>query len=322
MELKYPLYLLLIIIIPLIEIYHKSFLSKSEGAFSYSSINFFPLYMKKNGYIWIFIIRLIRYMVIFLIVVSLSQPRLRSELENVIVDIIDIILVLDISSSMLAEDFKPNRLEVVKKAASDFIDNRPNDRIGLSVFAGESFIQCPLTMDKGVLKELIYDIKVAEPDYDGTAIGIAIANATNRLRKSETKNKVIILLSDGSNNIGEIDPITAAEIASKFNIKIYTIGAGTNQSYTRISGRGRMKNEIDETTLKIISKKTNGKYFRALDEESLSNIYEQIDLLEKTEIEVRKYNSYKDFYTQILIIASALLIFGEFIRYYKTKMSI
>ena len=322
MELKHPFFLLLIFIIPILELFHSLFSSKAEGALSYSSIKFFPLYMKKKGSIVVTFLKLVRYLVIILIIISLSQPRVRSELESVIVDVIDIILVLDISSSMLAEDFKPNRLAVVKKAASDFIENRPIDRIGLSVFAGESFIQCPLTMDKDVLKELVSDIKVAEQDYDGTAIGIAIANATNRLRQSKTKNKIIILLSDGSNNTGEIDPITAAEIASKFNIKIYTIGAGTNQSYTRISGRGLMKNEIDESTLKIISKKTNGKYFRALDEESLSDIYKQIDLLEKTKVEVKKYNSFKELYPHILLIASFLLVFSEYIRYYKTRMSI
>ena len=181
------------------------------------------------------------------------------------VDVVDIIMVLDISSSMLAEDFQPNRLEAVKTAAQQFIENRAGDRIGLLVFAGETFIQCPLTTDKDVLVSLLNDVRVAEKEYDGTAIGMAIANATNRLRSSEAKSKVMILLSDGSNNAGELDPTTAADLASQFDIKVYTIGAATDQSLTYIPGVGRMVNEIDEETLKAIAKTTGGRYFRARD---------------------------------------------------------
>ena len=157
---------------------------------------------------------------------------------------------------MLATDFKPNRLEVVKKTAKNFISKRDGDRLGILVFAGESFIQCPLTIDKDVLLSLMDEVSVAQQSYDGTAIGMAIANATNRLRNSASKSKVMILLSDGSNNSGELDPSTAADLAKQFNIKIYTIGAGTNDDVSFIPGRGYIRNEIDEKSLKAIAKKT------------------------------------------------------------------
>ena len=199
-------------------------------------------------------------LILILIIVGLSRPRLIDKITETSVEVVDMILVLDISSSMLADDFQPNRLEAVKKTAANFINSRKSDRIGIIVFAGESFIQCPLTVDKSVLKSLIDEINIVSKEYDGTAIGMAIANATNRLRKSSVKSKVMVLLSDGSNNSGEIDPRTSAELASQYGIKIYTIGAGTNQAFTRIPGRGLIKNEIDEETLKFIANKTGGNF--------------------------------------------------------------
>jgi Ca-activated chloride channel family protein len=222
------------------------------------------------------------------------------------VDVVDIIMVLDISSSMLAEDFQPNRLEAVKTAAQQFIENRAGDRIGLLVFAGETFIQCPLTTDKDVLVSLLNDVRVAEKEYDGTAIGMAIANATNRLRSSEAKSKVMILLSDGSNNAGELDPTTAADLASQFDIKVYTIGAAPDQSLTYIPGVGRMVNEIDEETLKAIAKTTGGRYFRARDKDMLTEIYQQINDMERTEIEVKSYTRYEELFGWLLIPALML----------------
>ena len=211
--------------------------------------------------------------------------------------------MLDISSSMLADDFSPNRLEVVKNTAKEFISSRNGDRIGVVVFAGQSFIQCPLTVDIEVLNNLIDEINVADREYDGTAIGMAIANATNRLRESKSKSKIMILLSDGSNNSGEIDPATAATIANKFNIKIYTIAAGTDQSFSRIPGRGLIRNEIDTKTLKEISSKTGGQFFRAADKDALSDIYREIDNLERSEIEVNDYTKYEELYAWFLIQA-------------------
>ena len=226
-------------------------------------------------------------------------------------DVIDIVLVMDISSSMLATDFSPNRLEAVKKTAKDFIEERISDRIGVLVFAGESFIQCPLTVDKDVLLSLMDQIQVAEQSYDGTAIGMAIANATNRLRHSDAKSKVMILLSDGSNNAGELDPLTSADLASKFGIKIYTIGAGTNQDVSFIPGRGYIRNEIDEETLRSIARRTDGKYFRATNVSGLQDVYNTINDLEKTEIEVKEYTRYKELFGWFLIPAMILGLGGQ-----------
>jgi Ca-activated chloride channel family protein len=226
-------------------------------------------------------------------------------------DVVDIVLVIDISSSMLATDFPPNRLEAVKKTAKNFIDARNNDRIGVLVFAGESFIQCPLTVDKEVLISLMDEVKVAEQSYDGTAIGMAIANATNRLRHSDAMSKVMILLSDGSNNAGELDPLTSADLASNFGIKIYTIGAGTNQDVSFIPGRGYIRNEIDEETLKSIAKRTDGKYFRATNISGLEQVYATIDELERTEIEIKEYTRYKELFGWFLIPALILGLGGQ-----------
>jgi len=238
--------------------------------------------------------------------VGIARPRRIDKLQMTTVDVVDIIMVLDISSSMLAEDFQPNRLEAVKTAAQQFIENRVGDRIGSLGFAGETFIQCPLTTDKDVLVSLLNDVRVAEKEYDGTAIGMAIANATNRLRSSEAKSKVMILLSDGSNNAGELDPTTAAGLASQFDIKVYTIGAATDQSLTYIPGVGRMVNEIDEETLKAIAKTTGGRYFRARDKDMLTEIYQQINDMERTEIEVKSYTRYEELFGWLLIPALML----------------
>jgi Ca-activated chloride channel family protein len=263
---------------------------------------------------------LIQYLVIILIVISLSRPQAVQELQEKKIDIVDIVLVIDISSSMLATDFKPNRLEVVKKTAKNFIKQRDGDRLGILVFAGESFIQCPLTIDKDVLPSLMDEISVAQQSYDGTAIGMAIANATNRLRNSESKSKVMILLSDGSNNAGELDPSTAADLAKQFNIKIYTIGAGTNDDVSFIPGRGYIRNEIDEESLKNIATQTGGQYFRATNSKALEEIYSRINELERTEVEIKTYTQYKDFFGWFLIPALFLTAGGNILeRYYFRK---
>ena len=221
---------------------------------------------------------------------------------------------------MLADDFKPNRLEVVKKTASEFVRLRAQDRVGILVYARESFIQCPLTVDKEVLINLIKEITIVSKEYDGTAIGMAIANATNRLRNSASKSKVMILLSDGSNNSGELDPSTAADLAKQFNIKIYTIGAGTNDDVSFIPGRGYIRNEIDEKSLKAIAKKTGGQYFRATNSDALEKIYSKIDELERTEVEIKIYTQYKELFGWFLIPALFLSLGGNILeRYYFKK---
>ena len=290
-----PWYLLILAILPLIFIY-KSFLSRSkDGSFRISSKSIISEKMIRKGVYKKRLLSFIQYLSMFLIILGLSRPRMIESLQEKNIEIIDIVLVIDISSSMLATDFQPNRLEVVKKTAKDFINQRKGDRLGILVFAGESFIQCQLTIDNEVLLSLMSEIKVAQQSYDGTAIGMAIANATNRLRNSDAKSKVMILLSDGSNNAGELDPNTAADLAKQFGIKIYTIGAGTNQDVSFIPGRGYIRNEIDEETLRAIAKQTGGQYFRATNTEGLKEIYSTINALERTEVELKVLHNIENF---------------------------
>ena len=302
-----PLYLTGLIVIPMIYLWMRKAGKKNEGTVRISSSELISEKMKRQGRNRIRILTLLQYLTIVLVILSLSRPRLRDSLQITNMDVVDIVLVIDISSSMLATDFPPNRLEAVKKTAKNFIDARSGDRIGVLVFAGESFIQCPLTVDKEVLISLMDEVKVAEQSYDGTAIGMAIANAINRLRHSDAMSKVMILLSDGSNNAGELDPLTSADLASNFGIKIYTIGAGTNQDVSFIPGRGYIRNEIDEETLKSIAKRTDGKYFRATNISGLEQVYATIDKLERTEIEIKEYTRYKELFGWFLIPA---LVFG------------
>ena len=314
MEIQSPFYLFFLVIIPFLLFWYQKKGKKNEAVFFISSKQFLSEGIINSGRKKNILLKSGQLLSIFLIIVALSRPQLVDAITETSVEVVDMILVLDISSSMLADDFQPNRLEAVKKTAVNFINSRKSDRIGIIVFAGESFIQCPLTVDKLVLKSLIDEINIVSKEYDGTAIGMAIANATNRLRKSLVKSKVMVLLSDGSNNSGEIDPRTAAELALQYDIKIYTIGAGTNQAFTRIPGRGLIKNEIDEETLKFIANKTGGKFFRATDIKALESVYNEIDTLERSEIEVKEYSNYTEIYIWILFPA---LILGLFIEFYK-----
>ncbi len=322
MEFKNPIYLILLFTIPLLILWYSKYGKNKEALIRISSKKFLSDEIIKSGRNKNYLIKLFNLLSLLLIIIGIARPQLVDKLSKTSVNVVDMILVLDISSSMLADDFKPNRLEAVKKTAVDFIDSRKTDRIGILVFAGESFIQCPLTIDKTVLKSLIEEITIASKEYDGTAIGMAIANATNRLRKSNVESKVMILLSDGSNNSGEIDPKTASELAAQYNIKIYTIGAGTNQSYTRIPGRGLIKNEIDEETLIYISEVTGGKFFRATDVAALEAIYNEINMLERSEIEVKEYSQYTEIFGWFLIPSLFLGFFSELIRRFLFKSTI
>ena len=294
----------------------KIFFYKQTSSVQVSSFNSLKNFFGNQGKIKVFFINALFIVALLLIIVGFARPQISSLDKDITVEVIDIVLVLDTSSSMLAEDFKPNRLEAVKDAAKEFIKNRSGDRIGLLVFGKDTFIQCPLTIDYSVLNNLLSEVTVMEPKYDGTAIGVAIANGVNRLRNSDSESKVIILLSDGSNNVGSIDPISAAKIAKEYNIKVYTIGAGTNQSITQIPGRGFVRNEIDEDTLKGIAEVTNAKYFRATDKKSLSGIYREIDNLEKSEITVSYFSSYHEIYIWFLSVGFFLLIIHEILRSY------
>ena len=320
MHFQSPLYLILLVLIPALALWYYRLGRKKQGTIQISSTIFTSIAMQRSGLMKKNIVVATYLIIMVFIILGIARPRKVDKIKETSVSVIDMLLVLDISSSMLADDFAPNRLEAVKNTAINFIDNRKEDRIGILVFAGESFIQCPLTIDKTILKSLISEIKVASKDYDGTAIGMAIANGTNRFRSSEVESKVMILLSDGSNNSGEIDPITAAELAKEFGIKIYTIGAGTNQSYTRIPGRGLILNEIDESTLKKIAKVTGGKYFRATDIEALELIYSEINNLERSEIQVKEYTQYQELYGWFLIPALFLGTFIEAIKRFLFRM--
>jgi Ca-activated chloride channel family protein len=256
----------------------------------------------------------LRSLALIALIVALARPQSSLSWQDSTTEGIDIMIASDISGSMLAEDFKPNRLEAGKNIAIDFIKNRPNDRIGLVIFSGESFTQCPLTIDHDVLVNLYADIKNGMIE-DGTAIGMGLATAVNRLRGSEAKSKVIILLTDGSNNAGSIPPITAAEIAKQFNVRVYTVGLGTNgyAPYPVQTPFGvqyqRMKVDIDEGTLSKIASITGGKYFRATNNETLKEIYTQIDKLEKAKIDVTQYRKKTEMFLPWTIIALILLSF-------------
>lgn len=256
-----------------------------------------------------------RIFAVALIILAFARPQSGQSETEVLTEGVDIILAMDISSSMLAEDFKPkNRLEAAKVVAADFIKGRVNDRIGLVVFAAQSFTQCPLTLDYGILLRFLEEINIGMID-DGTAIGMAIANCVNRLIDSKAKSKVVILLTDGRNNRGELDPITAAKVAKTFNVRIYTIGAGKRGDALfpvddPIFGRRyqRMPVQIDEELLKQVANITGALYFRATDKTSLEQIYEEIGEMEKTKIEVKEYTRYNEKFLPFLLLALVFLV--------------
>lgn len=313
LEFQQPWWLLLLALVPLLYGWYVWRGQKLEGVIRYSSLALFDRASLRSGRLTVGILLGLKFVVIALLVLALARPRVTDVIQETKVEIIDIILVLDISSSMRAADFKPNRLEAAKKVAEQFIMDRPHDRIGIVVFAGESFIQCPLTHDTNVLLNLLTQVNIIDQEHDGTAIGMAIANAINRLRDTETASKVMILLSDGSNNAGELDPSTAAQLAQEFGIKIYTIGAGTRGMAPYpvsdpIWGQRMVSVEVDldEETLREVASITGGRYFRATDQESLAEIYGQINQLERTEIEISEYMNVKELYSWFVIPASVL----------------
>ncbi|HTX19843.1 MAG TPA: VWA domain-containing protein [Bacteroidota bacterium] len=250
---------------------------------------------------------------LFLLILALARPQSTSHGANVYTEGIDIVIALDISGSMMAEDFQPNRIEAAKAVAQDFINGRVNDRIGLVIFSSEAFTQCPLTLDYAVLKNLIKPVKTGMIE-DGTAIGLGLANAVNRLKDSKSKSKVIILLTDGVNNRGEIDPITAAQIAATYGIRVYTVGIGTIGEapfpvQTPFGTRYQMMPvDLDEKALSQIAEITDGKYFRATDNATLKKIYKEIDQLEKTRIEVRSYRRYSELFYSYVGLALFLVV--------------
>jgi Ca-activated chloride channel family protein len=272
----------------------------------------------KNGYRSVkrylrHILFILRISVFTLLILIIARPQSTTNWQNETTEGIDIVIALDISGSMLAEDFTPNRIEAAKNIAMEFIAGRPLDRIGLVCFSGESFTQCPLTSDHAVLLNLFSEIKQGMLT-DGTAIGVGLANAVSRLKDSKAISKVIILLTDGVSNMGEISPVMAADLAAKYNLRVYTIGIGKNgyapfPVQTMFGTQMQdMKVDIDEDMLKTIAQKTGGQYFRATNNKKLKEIYEQIDKLEKSKIDVKKYSTREDRFLPFLMAALILLI--------------
>ena len=316
-----PEYLfLLLLLLPIVGWYIYE-LRKSDASVQVSDTRVLAA-QPKSIRIWLLHVPFVlRIAVITLISIALARPQLTNKWSSQSTEGIDIMMARDISGTMLAEDLRPNRLEAAKKVASDFVIARPNDQIGLVVFAGESFTQCPLTTDHAVLVNLFKSVEYGMVE-DGTAIGLGLANAVNRMKDSETKSKVIILLTDGSNNRGDIDPQTAAEIAKTYGIRVYTIGVGSyGQARVPVQtpiGKQyiTMDNEFDETTLRSIAETTGGQYFRAKDNTSLKAIYDQIDQMEKTKLRVREFSKHTENFMPFLYAALICLLLELIIRYF------
>lgn len=322
-----PTYLLLLLFLPLIAVYYLRRGQRLTGRVKYSTLKHMrnvKTTWKQRSRKYLFLLRLL---VIGLVILGLARPQSGAKQQEITTEGIDIMLALDVSSSMLAEDFKPkNRIEAAKTVAKEFIKGRRNDRIGLVIFAGEAFTQCPLTLDYGVLYELLDKVKVAPKEWDGTAIGNGVATAVTRLKNSKAKSKVIILLTDGRNNAGEVNPITAAQIAEAFNIRIYTIGAGTRGTALYpvedpLFGKRyvNMPVEIDEDMLRKIAAQTNGKYFRATNSQKLREIYAQINDMEKTKIEVREFTKYSELFVNyagggLLLLLLEIILANTWLR--------
>jgi Ca-activated chloride channel family protein len=250
-----------------------------------------------------------------LLITALARPQIGNANKDIKKQGIDIMLALDISGSMQLNDFKPNRLEASKAMAKDFVKGRQQDRIGLVVFAGESFLQCPLTTDYDIVEELISDMEIVPQSLDGTAIGLAISNCINRLRDTESKSKVIILLTDGENNAGDVDPMTAASFASDFGIKIYTIGMAGSGGVTQQGFFSQRIPPLNDRLLKSISEKTGGRFYRADSEEKLKEIWAEISSLEKTEINARQYMDWNEKYFLLVLSSLVMLLLAFVLKY-------
>jgi len=312
-------YFWLLLILPVLIFWYLYSLKKREAEFHFSSFQQIgPVRTSFKAVLrhFVFAFRLI---CIGLIIVVLARPQSRSSWKDVKTEGIDIMLSMDISYSMLAKDFNPNRLEAAKEVAKEFIDARPNDRIGLIIFGGEAFTQCPLTTDHAVIKNMFKDVN-AGMLAQGTAIGMGIADAVARVKDSKAKSRVVILLSDGVNNAGEIAPTTAGEIAKTFGVRVYTIGVGSmGKALTPVGvypngqfAYDYVDVEIDETMMQKIAGETGGKYFRATDKESLRSVYKEIDKMEKSIISEKSFSDKEEHFLPFAIAAAVILLL-EFI---------
>ena len=309
-----PLFLYLLVLIPVMVAFYLLKQQKATASLRMPGLQPFVNASKTFRHYLRHILFAFRTLAVTLLIIVLARPQTSDQFQDMSTEGIDIVLALDISGSMLAQDFRPNRIEAAKNVAIEFISGRPYDRIGLVVFSGESFTQCPLTTDHAVLINLLREVQSGMIE-DGTAIGMGLATAVNRIKDSEAKSKVIILLTDGVNNRGEIAPATAAGIAKTYGIRVYTIGVGTQgvAPYPVQTPYGThyqdMQVEIDETILREIAQTTGGKYFRATDNDKLIQVYNEIDKLEKSKIDVKQFNRKEEKFLLPALIAFCLLLF-------------
>ncbi len=313
---------LLLLIIPYL-IWYLMYRKKSEPTMRMSDTRAYR-YAPRSWRVTLMPIQLLLRLAVFvLLVLVLARPQTQNSWKNETMEGIDIMLAMDVSTSMLAEDLKPNRIEAAKQVAADFVIGRPNDNIGLTIFAGEAFTQCPMTTDHASLLNLLHNVRTDIAQRlieDGTAIGMGLANAVSRLKDSKAKSKVVILLTDGSNNRGDLSPMTAAEIAKSFGVRVYTIGVGTNKLAPypmSVAGGIQYVNipvEIDTKMLTDIAAATEGDFYRATNNKELQQIYKEIDKLEKSKLNVKKYSKRYEAYQPYAIAAIILLLLELLLR--------
>ena len=317
-----PEFFWLLLLLPLMLLWYWFWNKKSQANVTFSTTIAFKKTKSWSDALYhlLFVLRMIA---IALIVVALARPQTHSEnAKTKITDGIDIVMAIDVSASMLSQDLKPNRFEALKKVASQFVKDRPNDRIGLVIYAGESYTKTPVTTDKSIILNALSEITYGQIE-DGTAIGMGLATAVNRLKESKAKSRVIILLTDGVNNTGFIDPQTAAELAAEYGIKVYTVGIGTNGmalSPYALNADGsiiyRMQQvDIDEPLMKKIAQVTKGRYFRATNNQKLQQIYNEINQMETTKIEEFKYTEVDEKFRWWVLVAGVLLLLEFVLRH-------
>jgi len=315
-----PAYLYFLLIVPLLSIWYILKNSNSFAELNFSNFSPFHNIKKTLKQKFFHVLFILRMLVLILLILALARPQSSMSKHDVNIEGIDIVMAYDISGSMLAEDFKPNRLEAARNVAINFINGRPNDRIALVIFSGEAYTQCPLTTDHSVLKNLFLSVKTGVIE-DGTALGDGLATAISRIKDSKALSKVIILLTDGVNNMGSVDPLSAADIAKMYGVRIYTIGVGTTgmAPYPFQTPFGiqyqNVEVKIDEALLKQISKITKASYYRATSKTKLENIFSEIDRLEKSKIDVTEFHKKSEEFMYFVLLAALILLMEIFLRY-------
>lgn len=316
----HPLYFGLLLLIPFMLWWQQRTRKKANAAMRLTTLSGIAFVKPTWRVSFRPVLTVMRVIALVALIIALARPQSSNVTENIDSEGVDIVLSVDVSGSMLAEDLKPNRIEAAKKVAMNFVDQRPTDRLGLVIFSGESFTQCPITIDHNVLKEQISQVKSGVL-VDGTAIGMGLATGVDRLRYAKGKSRILILLTDGVNNTGLIDPMTALEIAKSYKVRVYTIGVGTEGQapFPVQTPFGIQKQmvpvQIDEPLLRKIATETGGKYFRAVNNRSLDAIYKEIDTLEKTKIEISSYKHYAELFFPFALIAVICLVLEMVLRY-------